>query len=250
MHLPTIQWVLAYATTLLQLLLLVALLRGGHQSRFPVFCLYTGFSVVRAGAVLASWSLLGSYELYFYVYWISAPLMSLLGLAVIHEIYSDVLRSHPDLASSSTAVFCCAMLALVGTAWLVSLVESGSERSQLTAGLMAFLGGVRLVQAGLIMFLILLVRSLGLLWHGLSFSIALGFGLFASATAAAGIVRLYFGVAADAMNSFMITLAFFAATMVWVRAAFRRTETERFTVLLPLPELDAWNQSILRVLRR
>ncbi|MGC2151751.1 MAG: hypothetical protein WA618_06885, partial [Terriglobales bacterium] len=103
---------------------------------------------------------------------------AILSFKIIHEIFLDVFRPYHSLKDLGTPVFKWAGLVML----LVSVVVAASNsfnQDPVAHAVITLQRSVRLVQFGLILFLILFSRFLGVSRRRVSFGIALGFGLFA-----------------------------------------------------------------------
>jgi hypothetical protein len=121
-----------------------------------------------------------TYKWYFWIYWCGEALNAVLGFKVIHEIFLDVFRPYHALKDLGTPVFKWAGVVML----LVSVVVAASNafgQDPIIHAVTTLERSVRLVQFGLILFLILFSRFLGVSRRQLSFGIALGFGIFAGA---------------------------------------------------------------------
>ena len=162
---------------ILQSVVALVLWRRGLHKRFPVFFAYI-LSQIAIFAVTFPVERTGNYEWYFWVYWPGAAISAVLGFKVIHEIFLDVFRPAPNLKDLGTVIFKWAFVVML----LVSVVVAFSNsfgRDPLVQCVMTLQSSVRLVQFGLILFLILFSRFLGVSRRQLTFGIALGFGFFA-----------------------------------------------------------------------
>jgi hypothetical protein len=116
--------------------------------------------------------------LYFGPFWLGEAVNAVLGFKVIHEIFLDVFRPYHTLKDLGTLLFKWAGVVML----LVSVVVAFSnsfDQSPLVHALTTLQRSVRIVQLGLILFLLLFSRFLGVSWKQVSFGISLGFGLFA-----------------------------------------------------------------------
>ena len=103
---------------------------------------------------------------------------AVLGFKVIHEIFLDVFRPYHTLKDLGTLLFKWAGVVML----LVSVVVAFSnsfDRSPLVHAVTTLQRSVRIVQLGLILFMLLFSRFLGVSRKQISFGISLGFGLFA-----------------------------------------------------------------------
>jgi hypothetical protein len=115
---------------------------------------------------------------YFWLYWFGELLNAVIGFKVIHEIFLDVFRPYHSLKDLGTPVFKWAGVVML----LVSVVVAASNsfsQDPIVHAVTTMERSVRLVQFGLILFLILFSRFLGVSRKQISFGIALGFGVFA-----------------------------------------------------------------------
>ena len=78
----------------LQFCLLIQLLRLKSYREFPAFLAYVGFSMVSAIAAVAT---SGHAHIYFYVYWISEVIYSVLAFFVLQEAVRSVFRNFRSL---------------------------------------------------------------------------------------------------------------------------------------------------------
>jgi len=164
-----------WAHPLLQSVVAALLWRRGLHKKFPVFFTYL---IVQIASFAVLYSLRADYGWYFWVYWIGAAITAVIGFKVIHEIFVNVFRQHPTLKDLGTVVFKWAGAVML----LVSVVVafSNSRGDPLVHAVTTLERSVRLVQFGLIFFLLLFSRILGVSRRHFCFGIALGFGSFAS----------------------------------------------------------------------
>jgi len=146
---------------------------------FPIFFGYVVFQVVNFAIVFPVYRY-GSTQAYFYIYWISAAISLALGFKVIHEIFLDVFRPYHTLKDLGTVLFKWAALVMLMVALVVTAASQGGSESPLTQAVIISQRCVRVIQCGLILFLLVFSKYLGVSWRQHSFGIALGFGSFAS----------------------------------------------------------------------
>jgi len=153
--------------------------RRGLRKRFPVFFTYL-LAQIAIFAITFPLRSPAVYEWFFNIYWSGAAVSAVLGFRVIHEIFLDVFRPYDTLKDLGTVLFKWAGIVML----LVSVVvafSSSSNMDPLVQAVTTLQRSIRLVQCGLILFLLLFSRFLGVSKRQQSFGIALGFGLFASA---------------------------------------------------------------------
>jgi len=164
-----------WAHPILQSVVAVVLWRRALHKHFPVFFAYILAQIAIFGV---TFSVRNNYTWFFWVYWLGAAINAVLGFKVIHEVFLDVFRPYHTLKDLGTVVFKWAGVVML----LVSVVVAFSnsfDRDPLVHAVTTLQRSVRLVQFGLILFLLLFSRFLGVSRRQLSFGIALGFGFFA-----------------------------------------------------------------------
>lgn len=145
---------------------------------FPVFFAYLGFQV--AGfAILFPLQKWGEYSHYFYGYWTLSAISVVLGFRVIQEIFEDVFRPYHTLRDLGTVLFRWAALVMLLVAGVV-MVASPASGDPVLQAIITLQRCVRVVQCGLILFLLIFSKYLGVSWRQQSFGIALGFGSMAA----------------------------------------------------------------------
>jgi hypothetical protein len=122
----------------------------------------------------------GSYYWFFYTYWITAGVSLALGFKVIHEVFLDVFQPYHTLKDLGTVLFSWAGLVMLLVAAVVAAASTTSDQGPLVQAVLTVQRCVRVIQCGLILFLLLFARYLGVSWKQRSFGIAAGFGGFAS----------------------------------------------------------------------
>jgi len=176
-HSHTVVLYLWCAQPILQSVVAVILWRRELHKQFPVFFLFLLVQVANFVVIFPLWRT-GNYGLYFGPFWLGEAVNAVLGFKVIHEIFLDVFRPYHTLKDLGTLLFKWAGVVML----LVSVVVAFSnsfDQSLLVHALTTLQRSVRIVQLGLILFLILFSGFLGVSWKQVSFGISLGFGLFA-----------------------------------------------------------------------
>jgi hypothetical protein len=146
---------------------------------FPVFFSYIVFQVVTFSVLFPIYRS-GSSMAYFYAYWISSAISLAIGFKVIHEIFLDILRPYPSLKDLGTLLFKWAALVMLLVAIVVTAASQSGNDTPLGVAVVIVQRCVRVIQCGLIMFLLFFSGHLGVSRTQHSFGIALGFGSFAS----------------------------------------------------------------------
>jgi len=165
------------AQPILQSAAAVTLWHRKLHKQFPVFFVFLLMQVANF-AILFPLSLVGNYNMYFGFFWLGEAINAVLGFKVIHEIFLEVFRPYHTLKDLGTLLFKWAGVVML----LVSVVVAFSnsfDRNPVWHAVSTMQRSVRIVQLGLILFLLLFSRFLGVSRKQASFGISLGFGLFA-----------------------------------------------------------------------
>lgn len=223
---------------ILQSVVAAVLWRRGLHKRFPVFFAYILSQIAIFAVTFPVWRA-GNYEWFYWVYWPGEAVSALLGFKVIHEIFVDVFRPYQQLKDLGTVVFQWAFVVML----LVSavLAFSDSHREPMVHSVRTLENSVRFVQFGLILFLILFSRFLGVSRRQLSFGIALGFGLFAGLTLL--LLALLFGHALTQGDFDLIHMAAYnISIIIWIGYSLARSEA-RQSAVNPL-QTQRWEQGL------
>ena len=218
---PNIQLALWIAHPVLELFLIGAMLWRRLQRSFPVFFAYIVFQVLNFLVVFPIYKF-GTTTAYFYAYWISKGISLAIGFKVIHEIFLDVFRPYHTLKDLGTVLFKWAALVMLLVAVVVTASSQGSPDSPLVQAVIIGQRCMRVVQCGLILFLLVFSGYLGVSWRQSSFGIALGLGGFATVDLV-GMALFSGGQIRPHMLSLINMIAYGLAIFVWIGYASLKT---------------------------
>ena len=177
-HAQTAYEILWCAHPVLQSILALVMWRRGFHKQFRVFFSYVLIQVAIFCVTFPLWRN-GNYEWFFWMYWLGAAISAILSFKIIHEIFLDVFRPFHSLKDLGTIVFRWAGTVMLMVAAVVAF--SSSPHYPIVHAVTTLQRSVRFVQFGLVIFLLLFSRYLGVSRRHYSFGMALGFGLFAGA---------------------------------------------------------------------
>jgi hypothetical protein len=198
----------------LQSVVAVLMLRRKLHRKFPVFFAYL-LSQILNFAVVFSVYMRGAYQVFFYAYWAFAAINLILGFLVIHEVFVDVFRPYHTLKDLGTVLFKWAGLVMLLVAGVVAAGSAPSSDGPLVQAILTVERCVRVIQCGLILFLVVFSRYLGVTWKQRSYGIALGFGGFAAVELLA--VAITTGRSGHHPNSGLVVMATYnLAIFVWL----------------------------------
>lgn len=232
--------VLWYAHPALQLGVAAVMVQRKSHRTFPVFFIYLLFQVLVFLIVFPSYRW-GAYVTFFYSYWIGAIISLAIGFKVIHEIFLDVFRPFHTLKDLGTLMFKWAALVMLLVAGVVAASSSSSSDTPLVEAVLTVQRCVRVIQIGLIMFLLVFSKYLGINWRQHSFGIALGFGSFAGVELF--LVALHTSGHINQMAVSLINMAAYnISVIVWLGYALLKKEARESTSTLLLSQ--RWEQSL------
>jgi len=166
------------AHPLLQLGIAALMIQRGLHRKFKFFFGYLLTQAVFSGVTFTAYKF-GHGDAAFYLSWISTAFGAAFGFGVIHEVFVDVFRSFHTLRDLGTVLFKWAGLVMLLVAGVVSVSTSSSEIEPWMQAITTTQRCVRMVQVGMVLFLLFFARYMGVSRRQQSFGIALGFGSFA-----------------------------------------------------------------------
>jgi hypothetical protein len=165
------------AHPVLQMGIATIMFRRGLHRKFRFFFGYILVQLVTFAVVFpAYWR---NYSAAFYIYWACDALSVAFGFAVIHEVFVDVFRAFHTLRDLGTVLFKWAALVMLLVAGVVSVSTNSSQIAPWMQAIITSQRCVRIIQAGMVLFLLFFSHYVGVSRRQHSFGIALGFGSFA-----------------------------------------------------------------------
>ncbi|HLJ85444.1 MAG TPA: hypothetical protein VKZ53_01395 [Candidatus Angelobacter sp.] len=226
----TPQLILALAVPALQSCLLVVLLRRGLHRQFRFFFVYTAYAVITELIRIASSSL----DSYFYIYWSTEGLYSVLAFLAIYEAFHSVFRNFYGIMGFRF-LFPAVALAMIFIAVLRSRLLDASEMDRFVAIIVSLKIAVGFLQVGVFALFFLLVRFLKMRWRQYAFGIVLGFGISASTSLVGFLLLSEFGKKTTNCLQVVFPVAYCVAVVVWL-VSFVRPQ--------PAHPLQDWGQTL------
>ncbi len=223
----------------------VVLLQRRLHKEFPFFFKY----LILQGAtnlLLFAFAFLTHYRAYFYTYWTLSAVSTVLEFGIIYEIFGQLFRPYPYLRDFARVVIRWAGSLLLLIAILLALTASAREEPILVAVLWAE-RSIRLVQCGLVFFLLWFCSYLGITRRHYLFGIALGFGTIASTELGGIAARMMTGYIGDrGLNVVLLAAADFAA-IVWLIYLLSRAPVPK-DAEAPVLSGQKWDQGVAELL--
>jgi len=120
-----------------------------------------------------------NYSAAFYLSWVCDAMSVAFGFGVIHEVFVDVFRAFHTLRDLGTVLFKWAGLVMLLVAGVVSVSTNSSDFAPWMQAIITSQRCVRIIQVGMVLFLLFFAHYVGVSRRQHSFGIALGFGSFA-----------------------------------------------------------------------
>jgi len=210
------QTALWIAHPILQLAVGAAMLRLKLHRLFPVFFAYICFQIFAFTLLfpMSSQWVSASYPVFFWTYWSCAAVNLFLGFMVIYEIFLDVFRPYYTLKDLGSVLFKWAALVMSLVGFVVAASSPTGDQGPIVQAVITVTRCVRVAQVGLILFLLVFSRYLGVSWKQNSFGLSLGLGL--SAGVELGTLAFHVsGHASDSAVHVINLVAYNVAILIW-----------------------------------
>jgi hypothetical protein len=230
--------VLWFAHPTLQAVVAAIMIWRKLHRTFPIFFTYVVFQIVTF-ALTYPFHDPRYYTIFFYSYWATTAVSVVLGFKVIHEVFLDVFRPYHTLRDLGSVLFKWAGLVMLMVAGVVAASTSVAGEPVVT-GILTLQRSVRVVQCGLVLFLLVFSRYLGTSWRQKSFGIALGFGAFASVELS--LVAMGSVLDNQMMSSFVNMAAYNLTILIWLGYALVKSPAREQAAALLRPQ--RWEQSL------
>ncbi len=175
-HIKSLYYALWIAHPVLQTAIAVVMFRRKQYLQFKFFFAYI---VTQILAFALIFPVRYNYAASFYLTWFTTAVSVALGFKVIHEAFLDAFRPFHTLRDLGTVLFKWAGLVMLLVAGVVSVSTNASQTVPWIEAILTAQRCVRIIQVGMVLFLLFFAHYLGVSRRQYSFGIALGFGCFA-----------------------------------------------------------------------
>jgi hypothetical protein len=228
------------AHPVLQAVIAAVMFRRELHKKFKFFFLYVVTQIL-IFAVIFPAHLRHNYATYFYLYWISNAIGVFLGFKIIHEVFLDVFRPFHTLRDLGTVLFKWAGLVMLLVAGVVSVSSNSSEMLPWMLAITTTQRCVRIIQVGMVLFLLFFAHYLGVSRKQHSFGIALGLGGYAMIELA--LIASWLGHYLDNLAMDLVNMAAFnVALLTWLGYMLAKSPARESTAVLLQPQ--RWEQSL------
>lgn len=248
MNQGVVQYTIWAVATLLQFLVLVALIKKNLRREFPLFLWYTVAHLVES--IVAFVISLTSAWGYFYVYWGWEAIDAIFTLIVIQSVFIRIFDSYEALRGLGLVVFRWATIVLCIFAVVSAAYAPGNDTARLMNGVLVMERSIELVQVGLLLCLFLFSRLFGLAWRHYIYGIILGFGVSASVGLISAALRTQLGPKYHSALGWLISGAYGLGIFTWLCYLASRRAVEVSAKPPSSAQLREWNEALAGILRR
>jgi len=227
------------AHPILQTVIAIVMFRRGQHRQFKYFFAYITAQILSFTVVFPSYFY--NYSAYFYASWFTTAISVVLGFQVIHEAFLDVFRPFHTLRDLGTVLFKWAGLVMLLVAGVVSVSTRSSDIAPWVQAIMTAQRCVRIIQVGMVLFLLFFARYLGVSRRQHSFGIAFGFGAFAMVEL--GLIASWAGYHFSEVSIGLVNMAAYNCTLlIWLGYTLIKSPAREAAATLLRPQ--RWEQSL------
>jgi hypothetical protein len=226
----------------MQAIIATMMVRRNMRREYPMFFNYTVFQVVSHIAMFVLWKC--SYKVYYTGYWTTSALGVFLGFAVIREIFLVSFKPYEALREFGEMIFSWCLLLLVIIALLTAFMQ-GNGGDNLYVALATGERSIRILQCGLVFFIFVFSKYLGITHKHQIFGIALGFGSFACIEMTTVLLRKQYVLISQGAMRITISATYLACTAIWLGYALAPVPARRTEVL---PQSERWNVALSNIM--
>ena len=154
---------------------------------------------------------------FFYVYWTTTALSVVVTFAVLLEIFKDAFRPYEALRDLSIILFrwCALVVLLVAGMWAITSWHA-NQIDNITNAIYMVERSVRMMQCGLVFFMLLFSEYLGISRRNVLFGISVGFGFYAAVNMLVMTALSHHTVIGQATLSRVNSAAYVVSMLVWL----------------------------------
>jgi hypothetical protein len=240
MRMHIIDYVLWCITPAFMTAIVISMYRRRLHREFPFFFNYAIFQVLTFAVEFP----LHKWVNYYYVYWTCSALSIVVTFAVFQEIFKDAFRPYEALRDLSLILFrwCALVILLVAGMWAITSWRA-NHIDNITNGIYLVERSVRMMQCGLVFFMLLFSEYLGISRRNVVFGVSIGFGFFAAVNMLVMTVIAEHTVITRANLSRINSAAYLFSSMVWL-AYTALPAKERSTAKVTAAASQKWDYAL------
>ncbi|MFZ0816724.1 MAG: hypothetical protein WAM78_14460 [Candidatus Sulfotelmatobacter sp.] len=223
----------------LQTAIAVVMFRRGRYRQFKYFFAYIVAQIIAFAVVFPTYRYAPTACIY--LSWFSTAISVALGFKVIHEAFLDAFRPFHTLRDLGTVLFKWAGLVMLLVAGVVSVSTNSSDSAPWVEAILTAQRCVRIIQVGMVLFLLFFARYLGVSRRQYSFGVALGFGCFAMVELS--LVASWVGDHLNNLSMGLVNMAAYNCTLlIWLGYTLAKSPAREAASTLLRPQ--RWEQSL------
>jgi hypothetical protein len=227
------------AHPILQTAIAVAMFRRERYRQFKFFFAYIIAQILAFAVVFPTYRYAPTACLY--LSWFSTAISVALGFKVIHEAFLDAFRPFHTLRDLGTVLFKWAGLVMLLVAGVVSVSTNSSDSAPWVEAILTAQRCVRIIQVGMVLFLLFFARYLGVSRRQYSFGVALGFGCFAMVELS--VVASWVGDHLNNLSMGLVNMAAYNCTLlIWLGYTLAKSPAREAASTLLRPQ--RWEQTL------
>ena len=216
MQLHTIDYIFWFADPVLMTAIAAFMYRRRLHRQFPFFFNYVVFQVLSFAIEFP----LRNWTNFFYVSWTTTALSVVVSFAVLLELFREAFRPYEALRDLSIILFrwCALVVLLVAGMWAITSWHENQIDNILNAIYLVD-RSVRMMQCGLVFFMLLFSEYLGISRRNVLFGISIGFGFYAAINMLVMTALSHNTILGKAALSRVNSAAYIVAMLVWLAYA-------------------------------
>jgi hypothetical protein len=223
------------------LALIAAMLYKRRRASFPWFFQYIIYQTGVTALLFVVFHA-GSYASYYYAYWTTAAVGTILAFCVLHEIFTVAFKPYPSLQQLGSLLFRWGSLVVVIFASVMALSNFNSTVDALTNAIMTMERSVRLMQCGLVLLLLFFSRHLGLTFRHPVLGISTGLGAVAAINLILVSLRTGGWMTSELAYSVILTSSYALTLSAWTGYMLAPEPVRR--PVLAEPASAAWDSAL------
>ncbi len=239
MRLHWTEYLFWFGSPAIQALIAVIMVRRNLRRDYPMFFNYTVFQVISHVVMYVLFHC--SYRVYYNGYWTTSALGIFLGFAVIREIFLVSFKPYEALREFGEMIFswCLLLLVIIGT--LTAFMQGSADDGRIYLALTTGERSIRILQCGLVFFIFVFSKYLGISRKHQLFGIALGFGSFACIEMIAMLLRDQYSAINQGAMRMIISGSYLGCVFVWLGYVLAPVPARRTEVV---PQSERWNYAL------
>ncbi|HMK21427.1 MAG TPA: hypothetical protein VK466_03785 [Terriglobales bacterium] len=188
----------------------------------------------------------------YYTAWLIERYVSAgLRFAVIHEIFHHVFRTYPALQKLGGRIFRWSTALLMVVAVVLVAYTTGTNLDRLSVVPIVIDRAVDIMQVGLLVVLLLLVKYLRLTWSTYALPVAVGLGLYSSTMLVMAAFHAHYGRYFEpVLFGHIEHISYSCSNLVWFTALLIPERAVQPVEPPSAEELESWNAALQRLLEQ